>query len=401
MFGRGTRRWGRGVKLDRGRLAVSAVFMVNGAVAGTLAARLPALSDHLRLSTTSLGLALTMQAIGAIAAMPFAGSVLHRLGERNATRVWMTVWGAVLALPAIAPNLPVLLVAFLGVGLTAGLADVAINSQAVTAEKRLGKPIMSSLHGLWSVGAAGGSGVGALVTTLGIGFQPQLITAAVVLAVLGPLAASALPPNPSTGSDAPKPPRFSLPTGTTLLIGLVAFGAAFAEGSCTNWTAIYLNRVVHTSQGLAAIGYTVFACTMAAARLGGDRVVQRFGPVRTVRVGGLVAVAGGVIVIVSRTAPLSIGGFVLVGLGIALVVPLSFSAAGHLGPLPAQAIAGMATVSYGSSLVAPGAVGSIAGVASLPVSFMLVTALTVGIPVGARLMRSAEVPAATPESVAC
>jgi hypothetical protein len=116
-----------------------------------------------------------------------------------------------------------------------------------------------------------------------------------------------------------------------------------------------------------------------------------------VRAGGLVAVAGGVIVIISRTAPLSIGGFVLLGLGIALVVPLSFAAAGHLGPRPAQAIAGMATVSYGSSLVAPGAVGSIAGAASLPVSFMLVTALTVGIPVGARLMRSAEVPAVMPQ----
>jgi MFS family permease len=179
-----------------------------------------------------------------------------------------------------------------------------------------------------------------------------------------------------------------------LLIGLVAFGASFAEGSCINWTALYLNRVVHTSQGLAAIGYTIFACTMAAARLGGDRVVQRFGPVRTVRVGGVVAVAGGVIVIISRAAPVSIGGFVLLGAGIALVVPLSFSAAGHLGPRPAQAIAGTATVSYGSSLLAPGAVGTIAGAASLPVSFMLVTALTAGIPVGARLMRSAEVPTA-------
>lgn len=384
------------MKLDRGRLAVSAVFMLNGAVAGTLAARLPALSDHLRLSTASLGLALTMQAVGAIAVMPFAGRVVHRLGERNATRVWMAVWGVVLALPAIAPDLPVLLVAFLGVGLAAGLADVAINSQAVMAEKRLGKPIMSSLHGLWSVGAAGGSGIGALVTSLGIGFQAHLVTAAVVLAVLGPLSASALPPDPAdamggSGQTAPKPPRFSLPTGTVLLIGLVAFGAAFAEGSCTNWTAIYLNRVVHTSQSLAAIGYTVFACTMAVARLSGDRVVQRFGPVRTVRAGGLVAVGGGMIVIIARAAPLSIGGFVLLGLGIALVVPLSFAAAGHLGPRPAQAIAGMATVSYGSSLVAPGAVGSIAGAASLPVSFMLVTALTVGIPVGARLMRSAEV----------
>lgn len=124
---------------------------------------------------------------------------------------------------------------------------------------------------------------------------------------------------------------------------------------------------------------------MAATRLAGDRVVQHFGPVRTVRVGGLVAV---------------VGGFVLLGLGIALVVPLSFSAAGHLGPQPPQAIAGMATVSYGSSLIAPAAVGAIASAASLPAAFILITVLTAGIPLGARLTRSAEVTAVMPEPAA-
>jgi MFS family permease len=107
-----------------------------------------------------------------------------------------------------------------------------------------------------------------------------------------------------------------------------------------------LDRVVHTSQGLAAIGYTI--------------------------------------IVVSRSAPLSIGGFVLLGAGIALVVPLSYSAAGHLGPHPSHAIAGAATVSYSSTLITPGAAGAIASAASLPVSFLLITMLTVSIRVGAR-----------------
>ena len=83
-----------------------------------------------------------------------------------------------------------------------------------------------------------------------------------------------------------------------------------------------------------------------------------------------------------------------------LVVPLSFSAAGHLGPQPPQAIAGMATVSYGSSLIAPAAVGAIASAASLPAAFILITVLTAGIPLGARLTRSAEVTAVMPEPAA-
>jgi MFS family permease len=342
-----------------------------------------------------------MQAVGGILAMPFAGRLLHRVGGRTATRWLMGMWGAALALPAVAPDLLGLIAAFFCVGAVAGFTDVAIVSQAVAAEKRLGKPIMSGLHGLWSVGAGAASGVGALVASLGIGFQANLFAAAAIMAVLGPLAALALPPDPARPADsaaAKLPPRFSLPTGTVLLIGLVAFSAAFAEGSCTNWSAIYLNRVVHASQGLAAIGYTIFAWTMALTRLSGDRARQRFGPVRSVRVGGVIAIVGGAVIVLSRAAPLSIAGFVLLGAGVALVVPLSYAAAGHLGRYPAQDIAGVATVSYGSTLLGPGIVGGLADVTSLPVAFLLITAMTISIPVGARLMRSARVP--TPEKPA-
>lgn len=357
---------------------------------------MPALSDQLRLSPGSLGLALMMEAVGGLAAMPFAGRVLHRIGGRTATRWFMGLWGAALALPAVAPDLPGLIAAFICVGAVAGFTDVAIVSQAVAAEKRLGRPVMSQLHGLWSVGSGAAAAVGALVASLGVGLRANLFAVAAILALLGPLIALGLPPDPARPADsspAEDPPRFSLPTGTVLLIGLVAFSAAFAEGSCTNWSAIYLNRVVHTSQGVSALGYTIFAWTMALTRLSGDQARQRFGPVRSVRVGGVIAIAGGAIVVLSRLAPLSIAGFVLLGAGIALVVPLSYAAAGHLGQYPAQAIAGVATVSYGSTLLGPGVVGGISDISSLPVAFLLITLMTVSIPLGARLMRSAQVSA--------
>jgi MFS family permease len=379
---------------DRGRLAIIAVFVLNGGVSGTLAGRLPALSDHLGLSPGSLGVALMMQAVGGLVAMPFAGRFLHRAGGRAATRWFMAAWGAALALPGMATSLPALIAAFVGLGAVAGFTDVAIVSQAVAAEKRLGGPLMSGLHGLWSIGAAAASGAGALAASAGTGYRANFFAAAAILAVLGSLAALALPPDPPRAagpSGVKDPPRFALPTGTVLLLGLVAFSAAFAEGSCNNWTAIYLHTVAHASEGASAAGFTVFAGTMALTRLSGDHVRARFGAVRSVRAGGLVAVAGGVIVITSRAFPLSVAGFILFGAGIALVVPLSYAAAGHLGQYPAQAIAGVATVSYGSTLLGPGVVGGIASAVSLPASFLLITVLAVGIPVGARLMRSAEV----------
>jgi hypothetical protein len=128
---------------------------------------------------------------------------------------------------------------------------------------------------------------------------------------------------------------------------------------------------------------------MAAARLIGDMVVRRFGPVRTVRAGGFLATAGGVLVVTAASQLAAIAGFALIGVGVAVVVPLCFAAAGHSGPVPSQAIAGVATVTYTSGLIAPAAIGGIAGASSLTVSFALVTVLTLGVVVGAGVIRPA------------
>ncbi|GGN40548.1 hypothetical protein GCM10012285_18790 [Streptomyces kronopolitis] len=138
---------------------------------------------------------------------------------------------------------------------------------------------------------------------------------------------------------------------------------------------------------MAAASTTAFACTMAAARLVGDRVVARFGPVRTVRAGGVLASAGGLLIVAAGHPALALGGFGLLGLGIAVVVPLAFAAAGRSGPAPGQAIAGVATLTYTSGLIAPSAIGGIAQATSLTMSFVLVTALACGLVPGARVLR--------------
>jgi fucose permease len=175
---------------------------------------------------------------------------------------------------------------------------------------------------------------------------------------------------------------------------MLAPSAVFAEGASMDWSAVYLRDIAHASHGTAAASYTAFACTMAASRLAGDLVVRRFGPVRTVRAGGLLATAGGVLVVTAASQFAAIAGFALIGVGVAVVVPLCFAAAGRAGPVPSQAIAGVATVTYTSGLVAPAAIGSIAQATSLTVSFGLVTVLAAGLVLGAGVLRPA---AGTPE----
>jgi fucose permease len=160
-----------------------------------------------------------------------------------------------------------------------------------------------------------------------------------------------------------------------LLIGLVGLCAVFGEQAGTDWSAVYLRRELGASASVAALAVSAFAVMMAAARLIGDRVIRRLGPVRTVRLSGVCATAGAVTVVVAPGLVSGLVGFALLGTGVALVVPLVFAAAGRVGPHPARSIAGVAGIAYGSGLVAPGVIGGIAAVSSLEASFCLVAGL--------------------------
>ncbi|MFC1415792.1 MFS transporter [Streptacidiphilus cavernicola] len=373
----------------RARRAVATVFALHGAVAGTFATRIPWIKDHLHLSTGELGLALVAPAIGSFLAMPLAGRVVHARGHKAAVRLLLTLWCASLALPALAPNLPVFALSLLLFGASAGMADVAMNAQGVEVERRYGRSIMSGLHGMWSVGGLLASGIGVLAAALGWDARIHLGAMAALLVGLGLLACRGLldvRPEPEEAA----PPRFTLPPRSALAIGLVGFCAVFAEGASGDWSGVYLHGTAHSSAALAAASYTAFAATMALSRLTGDMAVRRLGPVLTVRLGGIVALVGGLLIVPARTPAPAIAGFALLGIGIAVVVPLCFAAAGHSGENPSRAIAGVATVTYTSGLVAPATVGTIAqATGSLSVSFAVVTVLTAGLIAGAGVLAPA------------
>ncbi|MBT2471164.1 MFS transporter [Streptomyces sp. ISL-66] len=379
-------------RLRHARFAIAAVFCAHGAVTGSFATRIPWIQDHAQLSAGTLGLALAFPALGAALMMPLAGRINHRLGARAALRVLLALWTLSLLLPSLAPNLVTLCFALFVFGATAGMADVAMNALGVETENRLKRSIMSSLHGMWSVGALIGSAAGTLAAHTGADARLHHLIAALALTAAGLVAVRGVL-DLRTDTDAEAPPHFALPPKSALFIGAIGFCAVFAEGASMDWSAVYLRDVLGTDAGLAAASTTAFALTMALARLSGDKVVDRFGAVRTVRAGGVLATAGGLLLVTVRHPAAALAGFGLIGLGIAVVVPLAFAAAARSGPAPAQAIAGVATITYTSGLIAPSAIGAVADATSLVVSFGLVTLLAFALILGATVLRQRPVTA--------
>ncbi|MGW4892568.1 MFS transporter [Kitasatospora sp. NPDC004240] len=376
----------------RARVSIALVFAVHGAVSGTFVTRIPWIQDRLDLSAGQLGLALVMPALGSSLAMPLAGRLVHRHGGPTALRWLLSFWCLALSLPVLAPSLPALCLALLVFGGTAGMADVVMNGEGVDVERRLGRSIMAGLHGMWSVGGLVASGFGILAAHQDLDPRIQLTVTSLVLLAAGLLACRGLPRTAPAeeAAQAEAPPRFALPPRSSLVIGLVGFCAVFAEGASMDWSGVYLRDVTHASPTVAAASYTAFALTMAVSRLAGDTVIRRIGAVRATRLSGVIATVGGLLVVAADSPAVAIPGFALIGIGIAVVVPLAFAAAGRIGSNPSQAIAGVATVTYTSGLVAPAIIGALAQATSLTVSFGAVTALAFALTLGAGALRRAD-----------
>jgi MFS family permease len=374
--------------LRRARVATSVIFAAHGAVTGTFAARVPWIADHVGAEVGTLGLALLMPGLGSLLAMPISGRLVHRFDLRSLVRVLILLWPAALILTSLPTNVPVLCVTMAVYGATAGLADVAMNAHAVLVEERYQRSVMSGFHGWWSVGGLVGSAVAAGAARAGVDARVHFAVTAAGLMLIALVASNWLVPHrPHPSAD--EPPAFALPSPEVLPIGLIALCAVFAEGASLDWSAVYLSDLLHHPAATGAATVSIFSVCMAAARFGGDWVVHRVGPVMAVRLSGVCATAGALIVVLTKPAVSVIIGFGLLGIGIAVVVPLVFAAAGRIGDSPGRSIAGVAGIAYGSGLIAPGVIGGIAHLSSLTVSFVVIVVLVALMGLCAQVLRPA------------
>ena len=152
----------------RAQMVLAMVFAVHGTVSGNFATRVPWIKQHLGLGAGQIGLALLCVALGSFLAVPLAGKLINRFGARAVVRVGLPATTFGLAVPAFMPSFVTLCAVLLLFGVAVGAADAGMKQQAVAVERELPRPIMSGLHGLWSIGTLVGAGIGTAATFTGV-----------------------------------------------------------------------------------------------------------------------------------------------------------------------------------------------------------------------------------------
>lgn len=375
--------------------AIAVIFAVHGMISGNFATRVPSLAARLGLDAGDLGMALLSSALGAAVVIPIAGKLVARFGGRTTTLVSVIAYCLMLATPAFMPNLTALCMTLLVYGALAGICDVAMKAQGNSLEVTVGRPIMSRLFGMWSVGALAGAGVGTLATFIQLDVRLHLAWIAVVLLVLSSASAVALP-RTMTSTSAPAPvartrqfgmPRITIPSKALLGVAVIGFCASFGEAAAHTWSAVYISDVTGGSAATGSIGFGAFVASMAAGRLAGDNLVSRFGPVRTVQAAGLLAIAGGTLVVTAAIPTVGLVGFAMLGLGIAVVMPVALSAGARVAPSPGQGISAILVFAQLACTASPATIGGIGEAISLPAAFALTVAVLVPVVLMAKVLR--------------
>jgi MFS family permease len=357
------------------RSAVTALFLLDGAVFGTWASRVPDVAAQVGAGHRTLGIALLCLSLGALLCMRVTGMLCARFGAGPVSAAAAVAVSVSAVLPGLVSTVTELCAALFVFGAATGMINVSANAVGVQVESRLGRPILSGLHAGFSFGGLAGALVGGAASSV-LGVAPHLVLVAAggfflsawALPVLAADRSPAGSPHTATATGGRRAPRAVL-----VVLGAIAGCTAFGEGALTDWGALLLREQLAAPATLAAAGYGGFSLAMALGRLFGSRLLLAYGERRLLVGGTVLAAVGALAAVTTSSVWVALAGFVFVGLGLANVFPLAIARAGLIGGAPGIALA--TTVGYTGLLGGPPAIGLLAEQAGLPVAVSSVAVL--------------------------
>jgi MFS family permease len=353
--------------LKRAKLAVTLTFITNGLAVGSFIARIPDIKTHLHISNATLGTILLSASVGVFLALRPSGRFSAKYGSAPIA-FWATLaLASATILLGLVFNIAWFVFSLFIFGFSLAFEDVAMNSHAVALEHESGSRMMSAFHGMFSLGGLLGGAIGGVFSQLKISFSSQTLAIAAIIAIVALYAKPRwLPAETDQHTFIKEAKAVKRPT-VLWILGFFGFCAALSEGAAGDWGGILSRETFHASHFVSALPYIAFSATMVIGRFSGDRLAHRFGAPRILSTAGVIASLG-------LASGLFMGGnfgvvfgWFFMGLGLSVVIPLLFSAAGTITAsrfkgqvAPSQAVAIVSGISYFGFIVGPPALGIIA-----------------------------------------
>ena len=382
-------------ELKRARLGVTLAFVVNGFTAGTFVARIPDIKEILAISDGVLGLSLLFVSIGVFVGLGPAGRNSARYGSRP-----VILWGTlaiVISLPIVG-WLPSLGFAWFGLfifGFALATQDVSMNAHAVVIEQRAGRRLMSTFHAMFSVGTLFGGILGGIfsqlaVTPLNQGYILALIYLLVLFFIRTLILPASVDQHPITKNKGERSPAIFW------IFGIFGLFAALSEGAAGDWGGVLARDAFAATPFVSTLPYIVYTLAMVIGRLSGDFLAHKFGASQVIAAGGILSSVSLALGLIVGGIPVLMISWFLLGIGLSVVIPLMFSAAGTLASTkyqgvisPPQAIARVSGVSYFGFVIGPPVIGFLAEIFELRWALFFLVALCFSLIFASRYAKAA------------
>ena len=368
--------------LRRARLAVTITFIVNGFTVGSFVARIPDFKRILEISNGTLGGSLLFVSIGVFLALRPAGKRAAKYGSQPVI-LWATLaLSGALVLVGLLLSLQWLWFSLFLFGFALATQDVAMNAHAVVVEQRAGRRLMSVFHGMFSVGTLFGGILGGLFSQWKVTPLEQAFALAIIIFIIAYAIKPLFLPAEADKHDFSSGPRARHPF-IFWILGIFGLFAAISEGAAGDWGGVLARDAFGATPFISTLPYIVFCSAMIIGRFSGDYLAHRFGASLIIASGGIISGTGLTLGLIVGGIPAIMISWFLLGIGLSVVIPLMFSAAGTLATkkysgviAPSEAVAKVSGVSYFGFVIGPPLIGFIADLIELRWTLFLIAAFS-------------------------
>ena len=354
-------------ELTRSRVATTWAFAVQALSLTILVTRTPTIKARLDLSDGELGLLLVLVPVVAAVGSVIAGSLTPRVGSKSVLRVAGPIVPLSVVVVGFSWNLWLTVAALVVFGVALGATDATMNMQATSVQHGYARPIIASCYAWFSfaslVGALLASGAAAIEMSLGVFFLICALVVVPIQVVVGRY----LLVDVAVEEHRELAPVPWLPI---VLIGIGMLFASILESAAMNWSAVFLTDEVAATEAIAALGFGVYSLVLLLCRIVVDRLDMRFGPVALIRASAVIGFVAVIIIAIAPSPGIALVGFAVLGLGVAPVFPLAFTAgASHDPDRSGRAVARVNVFNYAGALIGAPLIGIVAEVSNLRIAF--------------------------------